>query len=73
MGKKRFGTNSRLFKKIKIEKSTQVEDIATRIATALQDLTIFPKMYHPNEDQIDFGLIVDGKKVIIEIKTAKTK
>ena len=56
-----------------MEKSTQVEDIATRIATALQDLTIFPKMYHPTEDQIDFGLIVDGKKVIIEIKTAKPK
>ena len=56
-----------------MEKSTQVEDIATRIATALQDLTIFPKMYHPTEDQINLGLIVDGKKVTIEIKTTKIK
>jgi len=73
MGKKRFRSNSRLLKKIKMEKSTQVEDIATRIATALQDLTIFPKMYHPTEDQINLGLIIDGKKVTIEIKITKTK
>ena len=56
-----------------MEKSTQVEDVAARIATALQDLTIFPKMYHPTEDQINLGLVVDGKKVIIEIKTTKIK
>lgn len=56
-----------------MEKSIEIENIADRITSALQDLTIFPKMYHPTEDQINLGLIVDGKKVIIEIKTTKTK
>ena len=51
-----------------MEKSTEVEDIATRIATALEDLGISPKMYHPTEDQINFGILIDGKKVIIKIK-----
>ena len=56
-----------------MEKSKEIEAIADKITSALQDLTIFPKMYHPTEDQINLGLIVDGKKVIIEIKTTKTK
>jgi len=56
-----------------MEKSNEIEVIANRITSALQDLTIFPKMYHPTEDQINLGLIVDGKRVIIEIKTTKSK
>jgi hypothetical protein len=54
-----------------MEKSTEVEDIATRIATALADLGISPKMYHPTEDQINFGIVVAGTKVVIKVKTAK--
>jgi hypothetical protein len=56
-----------------MEKSNEIEAVADRITSALQDLTIFPKMYHPTEDQINLGLIVDGKRVIIEIKTTKSK
>jgi hypothetical protein len=54
-----------------MEKSTEVEDIATRIATALADLGISPKVYHPTEDQINFGILVDGTKVIVKVKTSK--
>jgi len=52
-----------------MEKSTQVEDIATRIATALQDLGISPKKYHEIKDQINLSTLVDGKKVVIIVKT----
>ena len=51
-----------------MEKSTQVEDIATRIATALEDLGISPKMYHPTQDQINFGILIDGKKMVVKVK-----
>lgn len=56
-----------------MEKSIEIETVADRITSVLQDLTIFPKMYHPTEDQINLGLVVDGKRVIIEIKTTKIK
>ena len=56
-----------------MEISTQVESIADSISLALKDLTVFPKMYHPTEDQINLGIIIDGKRVIIEIKTTKIK
>ena len=51
-----------------MEKSTQVEDIATRIATALEDLGISAKIYHSTEDQINFKLIIDGKKMVVKVK-----
>ena len=56
-----------------MEKSIEIESVADRITLALQDLKVFPKMYHPTEDQINLGILVDGKRVIIEIKTTKIK
>ena len=29
----------------------------------------FPKMYHPIDDSISIPLFVDGKKIVVEIKT----
>jgi hypothetical protein len=51
-----------------MEKSKQVEQIAEIVKESLKDLLTFPKMYHPSEDQINLGLIIDGKKITIEIK-----
>lgn len=65
-------------------KSKQVERITTKIqetfqmwetisgdAEAKQEYEIkqFPKMYHPTDDSISIPLFVDGKKIVIEIKT----
>ena len=52
-----------------MEKSTQVEDITTRIITELQDLGISPKKYHETKDQINLSVLVDGKKIVIIVKT----
>jgi hypothetical protein len=52
-----------------MEKSTQVEEITTRIITELQDLGISPKKYHPTKDQINLSVLVDGEKVVVIIKT----
>ena len=51
-----------------MEKSTQVEEIATRIITELQDLGISPKKYHSTKDQINLSLLVDDKKVVVIVK-----
>ena len=29
----------------------------------------FPKMYHPADDSISIPLFVNGKKIVVEIKT----
>jgi TATA-box binding protein (TBP) (component of TFIID and TFIIIB) len=65
-------------------KSKQVERIATKIQESLQlwetiggnvenkqeyEIKQFPKMYHLTDDSISIPLFVDGKKIIIEIKT----
>ena len=67
-----------------MEKSKQVERIATKIQETLQmwetirgtseakqeyEIKQFPKMYHPADDSISIPLFVDGAKVIVEIKT----
>jgi hypothetical protein len=52
-----------------METSTQVEEIATRIAIELQDLGISSKKYHEIKDQINLNVSVDGKKVVIIVKT----
>ena len=67
-----------------MEKSKQVERIATRIQETFQmwetiggtpetkqeyEIKQFPKMYHPTEDSISIPLFVDGKKIVVEIKT----
>jgi len=67
-----------------MEKSKQVERIATKIQESLQlwetiggnvenkqeyEIKQFPKMYHPTEDSISIPLFVDGEKIVIEIKT----
>lgn len=51
-------------------KSEQVEKIATAIKENLNEHTL-PKMYHPTEDLISIPLIVDGKKIVVEIKSVK--
>ena len=65
-------------------KSKQVERIATKIQESLQlwetiggnvenkqeyEIKQFPKMYHATDDLISIPLFVDGKKIIVEIKT----
>ena len=67
-----------------MEKLKQVERIATKIQESLQmwetiggtpetkheyEIKQFPKMYHPTEDSISIPLFVDGKKIVVEIKT----
>ena len=67
-----------------MEKSKQVERIATKIQETFQmwetiggtpeakqeyEIKQFPKMYHPADDSISIPLFVDGTKVIVEIKT----
>ena len=55
-----------------MEKSIEVESITFMILEGLKELSVTPKMYHPTKDQINLGVVVDGKKVIIEIKTPTT-
>ena len=67
-----------------MEKSTQVERIATKIQETFQmwetiggtpetkqeyEIKQFPKMYHSIDDSISIPLFVDGKKIVVEIKT----
>jgi hypothetical protein len=67
-----------------MEKSKQVERIATKIQEGFRlweviggtpetkheyEIKQFPKMNHPTEDLISIPLFVDGKKIIVEIKT----
>ena len=67
-----------------MEKSKQVERIATKIQESLQiwetiggtpetkqeyEIKQFPKMYHSINDSISIPLFVDGKKIVVEIKT----
>jgi hypothetical protein len=66
-----------------MNKSKQVERIATKIQESLQlwetiggdketkqeyEIKQFPKMY-PTDDSISIPLFVDSKKIIVEIKT----
>jgi hypothetical protein len=62
-----------------MKKSEQIEEIGTAISECLNKLyetkeplsfNPFPKMYHPTDDSINIPLIVDGKKIIIEIKSS---
>ena len=50
-----------------MNKSKQVEDIATLVKESF--VNSLPKMYHPTEDSISIPLIVDGKKIVIDIKS----
>lgn len=61
-----------------MKKSEQIEEIGTAVSECLNRLyetkkpllfNPFPKMYHPTEDSISIPLIVDGKKIVVEIKT----
>ena len=67
-----------------MNKSKQVERITTKIHESLQlwetiggdkenkqeyEIKQFPKMYHPTDDSVSIPLFVDGKKIVIEIKT----
>lgn len=67
-----------------MEKSKQLERIATKIQESLQmwetiggnkeakqeyEIKQFPKMYHPTNDSVSIPLFVDGKKIVVEIKT----
>ena len=67
-----------------MEKSKQVERIATKIQETFQmwetiggtpetkqeyEIKQFPKMYHTTDDSISIPLFVDGKKIVVEIKT----
>ena len=62
-----------------MKKSEQIEEIGTAISECLNKLyetkeplsfNPFPKMYHPTDDSINIPFIVDGKKIIIEIKSS---
>mgnify|MGYP003635085161 CR=1 FL=1 len=65
-------------------KSKQVERITTKIQETFQmwetiggtpetkqeyEIKQFPKMYHTTDDSISIPLFVDGKKIVVEIKT----
>jgi len=67
-----------------MEKSKQLERIVTKIQETFQmwetiggtpeikqeyEIKQFPKMYHPTDDSISIPLFVDGKKIVVEIKT----
>ena len=67
-----------------MEKSKQVERITTKIQESLQiwetiggtpetkqeyEIKQFPKMYHSTDDSISIPMFVDGKKMVVEIKT----
>ena len=67
-----------------MEKSKQVERITTKIQETFQmwetiggtpetkqeyEIKQFPKMYHSIDDSISIPLFVDGKKIVVEIKT----
>ena len=67
-----------------MEKSKHVERIATKIQETFQmwetiggtpetkqeyEIKQFPKMYHSIDDSISIPLFVDGKKIVVEIKT----
>ena len=67
-----------------MKKSKQVERIATKIQETFQmwetiggtpetkqeyEIKQFPKMYHSIDDSISIPLFVDGKKIVVEIKT----
>ena len=66
-----------------MEKSKQVERIATKIQESLQlwetiggntkdkhedEIKQFPKMYGPTDDSISIPLFTNGKKIVVEIK-----
>jgi hypothetical protein len=51
-----------------MKKSKQVEQVAEIIQKSLEELLVFPKMYHPSENSISIPLIIDNKKITIEIK-----
>lgn len=52
-----------------MEKSSQVEQVSLAVQESLKQFLTFPKMYHPTEDSISIPLVVDGKKVVVEIKS----
>lgn len=54
-----------------MEKSKQIEQIAKLVQDWISTTEIkqFSKMYHPINDSISIPLFIDGKKIIIEIKT----
>lgn len=67
-----------------MKKSKQIERVATKIQEGLQmwetiggtpetkleyEIKQFPKMYHSIDDSISIPLFVDGKKIVVEIKT----
>lgn len=67
-----------------MEKSKQIERIATKIQEGFRmwetiggtseikheyEIKQFPKMYHPTDDSISIPLFVDGKKIVVEIKS----
>ena len=51
-----------------MKKSKQVEQVAEIIQESLKELLVFPKMYHSSENLISIPLIIDSKKITIEIK-----
>ena len=61
-----------------MKKSEQIEEIGSAISECLNKLyeteeqlsfNPFPKIYHPTEDSLNIPLIVDGNKIIIEVKS----
>jgi hypothetical protein len=52
-----------------MEKSKQIEEISNIIKDSLKNYMILPKMYHSTKDIVNIPLIIDGKEIIIEIKT----
>lgn len=60
-----------------MKKSKEVEDVAEAISECLNKLyegdepllfNPFPKIYHSMFDSISIPLIIDGKKIVVEIK-----
>lgn len=61
-----------------MKKTEQIEEIGTAISECLNNLyetkeklsfNPFPKMYHPTDNSLTIPLIVDGEKIIVEVKS----
>jgi hypothetical protein len=58
-----------------MDKSKEVELVSAILKNYLTvqkhigEIDVLPKMYHPTEDQVNIPLLMNGKKLVVEIKT----
>ena len=51
-----------------MEKSKNIELLASKIQESLNGLNQFPKMYHPTDDELSIPLLVEGEKLVVTVK-----